>query len=91
MLSRAVEAEQSFLLVEKNKRAVRVVDAVTQWHFTPLDNGQVKVENYAHINPNGPTPAWLTNLLLVDTPYKTMRSMRQIVEAGDYAGIALPF
>ncbi len=91
MHSEALTKEQSLELQPRNKKAVRVYDARSEWHFTPLSGGQVRVENFAHIDPNGPMPAWLTNLLLVDSPYKTMRAMRTIIEAGEYAGTQLAF
>lgn len=65
-------------------KAVRIEKAVANWHFTALGNGKTLVENFAHIDPNGPTPAWLTNLLLVDSPFKTLKRMRKIVESGKY-------
>ncbi len=72
-------------------KAVRIQNAVSQWHFTPLEDGTTKVENFAHIDPNGPTPAWVTNMMLVDSPYKTMTKMRKIVESGTYADVQIPF
>ena len=75
---------------EKTK-AVRIKNAVSQWHFTPNADGTVTVESFAHIDPNGPTPAWLSNLMLVDAPYKSMIKMREIVESGSYADIKVPF
>ena len=71
--------------------AVRIQNAVSQWHFTPNNDGTTKVENFAHINPNGPTPAWITNMMLVDSPFKSMQKMREIVEAGSYADVKIPF
>ncbi|MBL4673252.1 MAG: hypothetical protein JKX81_13425 [Arenicella sp.] len=70
--------------------AVRIKDAVSQWHFTTNEDGTTKVENFAHINPNGPTPAWVTNMMLVDSPFKTMKNMRKIVESGSYADAKVP-
>ncbi len=72
-------------------KAVRIENAVSQWHFTPKGDGTTFVENFAHIDPNGPTPAWVTNLMLVDSPFKSMKKMREIVEAGTYADISVPF
>ncbi|MFQ3247500.1 MAG: hypothetical protein ACI9SP_004157 [Arenicella sp.] len=72
-------------------KAVRIQKAISQWHFTPNSDGTVKVENFAHIDPNGPTPAWVTNMMLVSSPYKSMSKMREIVEAGDYADVKVPF
>ncbi len=71
-------------------KAVRIKDAVSQWHFTPNEGGVTKVENFAHIDPNGPTPAWITNMMLVDSPFKTMKNMREIVESGSYADSRVP-
>jgi len=72
-------------------KAVRIENAVSQWHFTPNGDGTTRVENFAHIDPNGPTPAWITNLMLVDSPYKSMSKMREIVESGGYADTNVPF
>ena len=75
---------------EKTK-AVRIKNAVSQWHFTPQENGTTLVENFAHIDPNGPTPAWITNMMLVDSPYKSMLKMRNIVESGKYSNTKIEF
>lgn len=85
MLSSATNTEVSAELEPISNTAIRLNNAVSQWHFTPLENGDVLVENFAHINPNGPTPAWLTNLLLVESPFKTMTNMRNIIQAGEYS------
>lgn len=72
-------------------KAVRIENAVSQWHFTPLDDDTVLVESFAHIDPNGPTPAWITNLMLVDSPYKSKLAMRRLIEAGEYADASIQF
>ena len=72
-------------------KAVRIQDAVSQWHFTANQDGSTKVESFAHIDPNGPTPAWITNMMLIDSPYKSMTKMREIVESGAYADSIIPF
>lgn len=66
------------------KNAVRIVEANTRWTLTPQADGKVSIVSYAHVNPNGPTPAWVTNLLLVETPFKTLQGMRRLVETGRY-------
>lgn len=72
-------------------KAVRIENAISQWHFTPNEDGTTKVENFAHIDPNGPTPAWISNLMLVSAPYKSMSKMRDIVESGGYADSKISF
>jgi hypothetical protein len=65
-------------------KAVRIIEAVTNWTLTPQADGKLAIVSYAHINPNGPTPAWVTNLLLVETPFKTLQGMRRVVATGRY-------
>lgn len=72
-------------------KAVRIEDGYANWHFTELDNGETLVENFAHVDPNGPTPAWLTNLLLVDSPIKTLINMRDLAESGAYDDAKIDF
>ena len=79
MFSNAVEGK-----VPESSKAVRIIDAVAQWHFTTLDENTTLVESYAHIDPAGPTPAWLSNLLLIGSPFKTLQNMRKILELGGY-------
>ncbi|MGH1487097.1 MAG: START domain-containing protein [Cellvibrionaceae bacterium] len=77
-------------IVEKTK-AIRIEEAISQWHFTPLEDGSTRVETYAHINPNGATPAWLTNMLLISSPFKTMSNMRKKIEEGEYKDAKISF
>lgn len=91
MRSIALGPEKSKSFREPSRKAIRIYYAVTQWHFTPIDQGRVRVENFAHVDPNGPTPAWLINLLLVNSPYRTMKNMRKLIATGDYKGSELNF
>jgi len=75
----------------KTRGVVRVNDAVSQWVFTPQKSGQVLVESFAHVDPNGPIPAWLVNRLMISSPFKTMLRMREEIEAGAYADYQLDF
>ncbi|NND81999.1 MAG: hypothetical protein HKN50_06175 [Gammaproteobacteria bacterium] len=64
--------------------AIRLQQATAEWRFVEETNGILRIESYAHIDPNGVTPAWLTNMLLVDSPFKTLEKMRAIIESGQY-------
>lgn len=75
----------------KKKGVVRVQYASSEWYFIPDGNGNVLVENYAHVDPNGKVPAWLTNLLIVESPYKTLTNMRKLVLNGDYSNAKISF
>ncbi|MFT6099874.1 MAG: hypothetical protein ACJAYF_002424 [Arenicella sp.] len=65
--------------------------ASSEWHFTPQSNGMVLVENYAHVDPTGNVPAWLTNLLIVDSPYQSLKNMRKLLSAGAYSDAEVGF
>lgn len=76
--------------IKEPTKAIRIKHGHSQWHFTPQDD-QVLIEGFAHIDPNGATPAWLTNILLVDSPYKTALAMKQQIESGKYAKTPVEF
>jgi len=61
-------------LMDKVKGRLRLTEAKTSWRFKPLVSGQIEVSNEAHINPGSSLPGWITNMLLVDTPYETIKS-----------------
>jgi hypothetical protein len=75
----------------KKKGLVRIQHGSSEWHFTPLGDGYVKVENYAHIDPNGRIPAWLINCLIVESPHKTQGNMRRLVLDGSYSDAEVAF
>lgn len=59
---------------------VRLTDARSHWTLRPLDQG-IEVTTEAHVDPGGPVPAWLTNRLLVDAPFRTLQRLRTLAAA----------
>jgi hypothetical protein len=66
------------------KKVVRLTRAVTRWIFVPTNDGSLDVITEAHVDPSGPTPAWITNMLLVESPIETLTNMRAILATGRY-------
>lgn len=60
--------------VEEKRGRLRLKQANATWQFTPQADGSIEVLNQAHINPGSSIPGWVTNMLLVDTPFETMKS-----------------
>lgn len=87
MTATAIDSDQ----VPKNNRAVRLKHAVTKWILSPQIDGQLKIVSEGHIDPAGPTPAWVTNLLLIDSPLKTMQNLRREFTTDNYAGESFEF
>lgn len=75
----------------KVKGAVRLTTGTTSWHFAPADNDTVTVTSEAHIDPEGATPAWLTNRLLVGAPFDTLADMRTLLASGRYDAVEIPW
>ncbi|MCB1693502.1 MAG: hypothetical protein KDI19_12115, partial [Pseudomonadales bacterium] len=71
-------------IVPEERKAVRLVSAVTRWRFEPVGEGRILIVSEAHVDPEGPIPAWITNMLLVDSPLKTMQNMREELATGEY-------
>jgi len=63
---------------------VRIKHLVGRWEFTPLKNGMTKVVYELNIVPGGNIPAWLVNLLIVDTPFYTLSKLRNLVKEPIY-------
>ncbi len=78
-------------LIPATRKAVRLKNAVTKWILTPTAEGRLEIANEGHIDPSGPTPAWMTNLLLVDSPFKTMQSLRREMSEDRYADSSFDF
>ena len=70
---------------------LRLTEARATWRFTPLGDGRVEVANFAHINPGSSLPGWVTNMLLVDTPYEMLKSLVTAVQDSRYAQASISF
>lgn len=76
----------------KEKRGVvRLSNALTSWTFRPVGDGRVDVISDAHVDPGGPLPAWITNMLLIDAPFQTLTRMRALADTGRYDDASFAF
>ncbi len=86
-----MNSEATTGIMEKVKRRLRLTQAKASWRFKPLASGGVEVTSDAHINPGSRMPAWITNMLLVDTPYATMKSFAAEVVKPKYQNASVDF
>ncbi|MCR9276512.1 MAG: START domain-containing protein [Pseudomonadaceae bacterium] len=75
----------------KTGRTVRLSEGTTNWIFRPLPDGQLEITSRAHIEPGGAIPGWLSNRLLVDSPFTTMQGMRELLLSGRYDDVEIAF
>ena len=77
--------------VEEQRGRQRLTEANVSWQFVPLADGSIRVINQAHINPGSNLPGWITNMLLIDTPFETMKAYLEEVRAPRYAQADISF
>lgn len=63
---------------------VRITKMNGFWSFTPAENGQIDVVYQVHAEPGGSIPSWLSNSIVVDTPYYTLKNMQKVIQDDDY-------
>ena len=87
----SMDSEATADILPREKGIVRLLEASVSWRFSPLPNGSVEVTNQAHINPGSRLPGWIVNMLLVDTPYETMKSFVAEVRKTKYRDAEVSF
>lgn len=87
MSAQAIESD----LVPKRRKTLRMKKSVTGWELTQLEDGLLEVVSTGHIDPEGPTPSWVTNMMLVDSPFKTLDGLKQQMETDNYADSQFEF
>ena len=70
---------------------LRLIEAVASWNFAPQADGSVLISNQAHIDPGSALPGWVTNMLLIDAPFETMKSFVSEVANPKYVDARLSF
>lgn len=78
-------------VVPINDNAIRLRKADVSWRFVPRGDGELDVITEAHIDPEGPVPAFITNWLLVSSPFETLNNVRRVVEGGRYNDVRFKF
>ena len=70
---------------------LRLTKAVASWNFATQADGSVLISNQAHIDPGSALPGWVTNMLLIDAPFETMKSFVSEVANPKYVDAQLSF
>lgn len=86
-----MKSEATTGILDKVRRRLRLTEAKASWRFKPLASGGVRITSDAHINPGSSMPGWITNMLLVDTPYVTMKSFIAEVVKPKYQSATVDF
>ena len=64
-------------MVPKVKGVVRMTDGKGYWLLEPLPDGKTRVVHQFIGDPGGRIPAWIVNIFIVDSPYKTLLGLKE--------------
>jgi len=64
----------------KIKGVVRMTDGNGYWLLEPKPGGKTRVVQQFIVDPGGNMPAWIVNIFLVDSPYKSLSGLKKEVE-----------
>jgi hypothetical protein len=60
------------------------------WQFRPLGQGLVEVSMSGHADPGGHIPDFLINLMIKETPYRTLLGLRHVISGAKYQQERVP-
>lgn len=68
-------------LMPKNDSYVALGALKGYYKFSKVDDNHTKIEMFAHADPGGYIPSWIVNLMIVNTPYKTLKSLESLADS----------
>lgn len=69
---------------------VRMPDIDGNWMFRPLGNGLVEVTMQGRADPGGSIPAGVVNMIIHETPYRTLQGLRRVIADRRYQSASFP-
>lgn len=66
--------------IEKKENLVRITLSEGSWILKELPNGKVEVTHMLLASPGGSIPDWVINMFIVNHPYETHLSLREMLE-----------
>jgi hypothetical protein len=66
--------------VEKRVDAIEMKRQRGFWRLSALPEGGCTIEFFMDKNPGGYVPAWLVNYLIIETPFKTLHNLRELID-----------
>ena len=65
-------------------KLVRIQQATSKFRLEILPNNKTRIVWQQHVDPAGAIPSWLVNSMMTDMPYKSLQSIRQLVNEPPY-------
>jgi hypothetical protein len=74
---RTVISKPLFNVIPEKKDLVRIKKYWQKWTVQPMEKGYVHVILEGFVDPNGNIPSWLYNMVITETPYNVIYSLRE--------------
>lgn len=75
----------------KHNQGVPVTDCKGTWEIKDLGNGTLSVKHQFYANPGGMVPAWIVNNRTIESPIKSIKSIRKFVKQPAYQNRTVEF
>lgn len=78
--TRTVTAHPLLNVIPEKPDLVRIKNYWQRWTLQPIDKNTILVTLEGTVNPGGNIPTWLINMVIVETPLKIIRGIRERVQ-----------
>lgn len=69
--------------LQETEGIVRMSDTEGSWKFDPISKNELEITYQLYADPSG-IPAWIVNMMMVDSPIKTIQNLREEVKKEEY-------
>jgi hypothetical protein len=77
---RVMEAKPLHNVIPEKSDMVRIKKYWQKWTLIPVEEGLVHIILEGTVDPGGSVPAWLSNMVITETPFKSIRSVKTHAE-----------
>jgi hypothetical protein len=77
--------------LEENRGIVRIPYAKGYWKVEETGNNKLKITFQMIGDPGGSIPAWLVNAFVVDSPFETLKGLKEVINDKKYKDIKFNF
>jgi len=77
--------------LEENRGIVRIPYAKGYWKVEKTGNNKLKITIQMIVDPGGSIPAWLVNAFVVDSPFETLKGLKEVINDKKYKDIKFNF
>ncbi len=70
--------------LEEYKGIVRIPYVKGYWQVEEVENNKLKIIFQMIVDPGGSIPPWLVNVFVVDSPFETLKGLKEVINKKEY-------